>query len=97
MRRRTEQEWKQTVVVFIVDRVSEFVEHGAHPAFVRPDVAQHTNIALMIDIQAESMLGLPLAFVEIRAAKQVFNIKADAGVMRTRQTLDIGILEYIVK
>ena len=76
--------------------MSEFVEHGAHPALVGPDVTQNTNIAFMIDIQAESMLGLALAFEEIRAGKQVFNIKADTGVMRTRQSLDIGILEYVV-
>src|SRR5262245_26393254 len=77
--------------------MTEFVKHGAHPAFILPNVAQDSNVAFMIDIHAERVLRLAVAFVKVGGAKQVFDLESDAAIVSPRERLDVPILEDFIQ
>ena len=75
----------------------EFVQHRAHPIFVRHDVRQHAHIPLAVDVGAEGMRALALFLVEIAAGDHVVDRQAHPLVEVLAQLEDVGLGERSVE
>src|SRR5262249_20655381 len=64
----------------VVDAVSELVEHRVHPPLVRLDVAQDAYVALAVDVDAERVLALAVARIEVAALEHRLDVEPEAGV-----------------
>src|SRR5262249_37311766 len=82
---------------FVVNGVSEFVQHRAHPTLVVANVAEDPNIAFMIDIEAESMLRFRITLVKIGALQQIIDIQTNAFVVGTRHLHNVGAFKDLVE
>ena len=80
----------------VVDGVAELVEHGVHPPLARLDVAEHPNVALAIDVDAERVLALAVACVEVALREDGPDVEAEAVVGAQRERLEIGVGEEVI-
>ncbi len=81
------------VELAVVHGVAELVEHRLGPPLVGLDVAQDAHVALAVDVDAERVLALPLARVEVAPGEHGPRVEADAVVAAHGEGLDVGVLE----
>ena len=67
----------------------ELVEHRVHPPLVRLDVAQHPDVAVAVDVDAEGVLALAVPGVEIALVEHVAHVETDAVVRADGERLQI--------
>ena len=97
MRRPADEPGERAVAFTVVDRVAELVEHGLHPSLARLDVAQHAHVAFTIDVDAERVLALAVARVQVAVCEHGSEIEAEAVVRAHGERLDVGVLEEVVE
>ncbi len=88
---------ERVVALSVVDGVSELVEHGVHPPLARFHVAQHAHIAGAVDVDAERVLALAVARVEVAAFEHPAHVEAEAVVGAHRECLEVGVREQVVQ
>ncbi len=71
--------------------MSELVQHGVHPPFAGLDVAEDSHVALAVDVDAERVLVLAVARVEIAAGQDRAHVQAEPVVGADREILEVGV------
>ena len=97
MRGRAEHERKADVDVAVVGGVAELVQHRARPPLVRNVVAQHPHVALPIDVDAERVLALPLAGVQVALLHHRAHVEPEALIGTQGERLQVGGREVLVE
>ena len=85
-----------SVALAVVDGVPELVEHRVHPPFAGLDVAQHAHVAGPVDVDAERVLALAVAGVEVAAVEDGAHVEAEAVVGAHGERLEVGVGEEVV-
>ncbi len=85
-----EQPGQARVDAPVVDGVAELVEHGVHPPLARLDVAEDAHVAFTIDVDAEGVLVLAVAAVEIAGAEDRPDVEPETVVGPHGQGLEVG-------
>src|SRR5690606_39162440 len=73
----SQQEGQRPGDVLVINRMAELVEQHAHPPLAPPQVAEHPDVALAIDVGTEGVLILTFTLVEIATREDVVDRKAD--------------------
>ena len=71
---------RRVVALAVVDGVAELVEHRVHPPLAGLDVAQHAHVAGAVDVDAERVLALALAGVEVAVVEHRADVEPEAVV-----------------
>ena len=77
--------------------MTELVQHGLHPPLVIGEVAQHPHVPHAVHVDAESVLILALAGIEVAAAQHRLHVQADAAVIVNSQLFQITALVVTVE
>ena len=75
---RAQQPRQLAVETVEVDRVTELVQHRLGPALARHVVAEHAHVVAAVDVDAERVLDLAVARLEVAAADDIADVEADA-------------------
>ena len=89
VRRPTEEVRQRRVEPLVVDRVPELVQHRVHPVLGRPHVREHADVVAAVHVDAEGVLALAVALVEVGAGEQALDVEADSVEVAPRQRLEI--------
>ena len=84
------------VALAVVDGVAELVEHRVHPPLARLDVAEHAHVAGAVDVDAERVLALAFARVQVAVPEHGAHVEAEAVVGAQRQGFEVGLGEEVV-
>ncbi len=84
------------VALAVVDRVAELVEHRVHPPLARLDVAEHAHVARAVDVDAERVLALALARVQVAVVEHRADVETEAVVGADGERLEVGVGEEVV-
>ena len=96
MRRAAHQPRQRVVTLAVVDGVAELVEHGVHPPLAGLDVAQDAHVAGAVDVDAERVLALAFAGVEVAVAEHRTDVEPETVVRTQGERLEVGIGEEVV-
>ena len=81
----------------VVDAVAELVEHRVHRVVRRHDVRQDPDVAGAVDVDAERMLVLAVARVQVASLDDPVDLEPDTRHRATRQPDDVLALEERVE
>ena len=96
--RASRHEPRQVAVdTLVVHGVAELVEHRLHPPFAGLHVAQDADVALAVDVDAERVLVLTLAPVQITVGEHRAHVESQPVVGPDGQRLEVGVEEQWVK
>jgi hypothetical protein len=77
--------------VVVVDGVADLVEEHVQPLLARGQVGQHPDVAAPVDVQAEGVLVLARARVQVGAVQQVPGLQAHAVVGGAEAPVELGL------
>ena len=92
-----EQPRELGIELAVVHCVAELVEHGVGPPFVRLDVAEDAHVALAVDVDAERVLVLPVARVEVARVEYGVDVEVEAGERAAGEGFEVGVGEVPVE
>ena len=78
-------------VLAAVDRVTQLVEHRAHPVLVGDDVGEDAYVSLTIDVGAKGVGALAWFFVKVAAGDDVVDRQTDPGIEVAAELEDVGL------
>ncbi len=81
----------------VVDAVAELVEHRVHRVVRRHDVRQDPDVAGAVDVDAERVLVLAVARVQVASLDDPVDLEPDTRHRATRQPDDVLALEERVE
>ena len=87
---------QRVVALAVVDRVAELVEHRVHPPLARLDVAEHAHVAGAVDVDAERVLALAVARVQVAVREHGAHVESEAVVGAQGQGFEVGVDEEVV-
>ena len=97
VRGAAEEPRERGVALAVVDGVAELVEHRVHPPFARLDVAQHAYVAGTVDVDAEGVLALAVACVEVAVLEHRAHVEPEPVVGAQGERLEVGVDEEVVE
>ena len=81
----------------VVDAVAELVKHRVRRLLVRDDVREHPDVAVTVDVDAEGVLALATAWIQVAAAEDSRHIELDSVERPARELHDVTALEQRVE
>ena len=84
---------QSSVELAVVHGVTELVQHRLGPPLVGLDVAQDPHVALAVDVDAERVLALSFARVQVAAGEHGPDVEAEAVVGAKGERFEVGVVE----